>query len=67
VEERETLPVELLLIPFLFIAQAIPTVLAVVVGVAIARWLGLFDPRAEGNRVPTGHRGFAPASAGGRT
>jgi hypothetical protein len=33
-------------------------VLAVVVGIAIARWLGLFEPRAEGTRVPTRRRGL---------
>ena len=43
---------ELLFFLLVLIAQAIPTVLAVVVGIAIARWLGLFEPRNEGSRVP---------------
>jgi hypothetical protein len=54
---------EILVFVLAFIAQAIPTVLAVVVGIALARWLGLFEPRAEGARVPTGRRGLALALA----
>jgi hypothetical protein len=52
-EQREGCIMEVLVFLLVLIAQAIPTVVAVVVGIAIARWLGLFQPRDEGSRVPT--------------
>ncbi|MFN2491151.1 MAG: hypothetical protein ABR529_15765 [Actinomycetota bacterium] len=53
---------ELLLVPFLILGQAVPTLLAVVAGIAIARWLGLFEPRGERTR-PQSRRGLILALA----
>ena len=52
---------EILLFPLLVVAQAIPTVLAVVVGIAIARWMGLFEPRHHADEGATRRRGLGLA------
>jgi hypothetical protein len=49
----------------LLLAQALPTVLAVVAGIAFARWLGLLEPRGADRHPWIGRRRLAGALGAG--